>query len=83
MRVVDYDYQPGRPYGSCQRCGQTYRLDELKKEWTGLLVCSDDWDPLPDTMKAPVVYPEGLPYPDPAPDMPNVFISHNITPSEL
>jgi ribosome-binding protein aMBF1 (putative translation factor) len=29
----------------CDRCGFIYRHRELRKEWTGLRVCSDCYDP--------------------------------------
>lgn len=29
----------------CQRCGFEYKSDQIKKEWTGLRVCRDCWDP--------------------------------------
>ena len=35
----------GRPNAICDRCGFKYKLDELKKEWTGLMTCPDCWDP--------------------------------------
>jgi len=33
------------PWGICDRCGFKYPLKELRKEWTGLKVCKNDWDP--------------------------------------
>lgn len=36
---------PGEPLGICDRCGFKFRLKELRKEWTGLMVCKDDYDP--------------------------------------
>lgn len=29
----------------CQRCGFTRYASEIRKEWTGLRVCSKCWDP--------------------------------------
>lgn len=29
----------------CQRCGFKYKASQLKKEWTGLHVCSHCWEP--------------------------------------
>lgn len=63
-----------RPYGECQRCGLTYRLNQLKKEWTGLRVCYGSppdrycFDPRPPDTKPPKYKPEGLPRPDAAPE---------------
>lgn len=32
------------PLGICDRCGFKFKLSELRREWTGLMVCSEDWD---------------------------------------
>lgn len=82
MRIIPYDYEPGGGYGLCQRCGVRFRHYELRKEWSGLVVCNEDWDPLPDTMTPPVVFVEGLPYPDASPDMPAVFVN-TVSPEDL
>jgi len=82
MRVVPYEYLPGGSYGICQRCSFKFRLNCLKIEWSGLRVCGDCWDPLPDTMTPPVVYPEGLARPDAAPEPPDVFVG-TVTPGDL
>lgn len=29
----------------CDRCGFEFKNDELRKEWTGLMVCSKCWEP--------------------------------------
>lgn len=29
----------------CDRCGFKYKAGELKKEWTGLMVCHKCWEP--------------------------------------
>lgn len=73
----------GRPLGICDRCGFRYHLDELRKDWSGSMVCPADWDPKPDTLNPPRVFPEGLPVRDARPEQPNVFVDHNIGPDEL
>jgi len=36
---------PGKGYKmACMRCGFWFPSTELKKEWTGLYVCRDDWE---------------------------------------
>ena len=36
---------PGKGYKmACMRCGFWFPSTELKKEWTGLYVCKDDWE---------------------------------------
>jgi hypothetical protein len=83
MRIVPVEYQPGRPWGICDRCGEKWRLDTLRKEWSGFKVCPPCFDPLPDTMRQPAVYPEGLPVPDPRPEPPNEFIQAQVSPDDL
>lgn len=40
----------------CDRCGQKNKSDRLKKEWTGLIVCSECYDPRhPVTLPLPAV----------------------------
>jgi hypothetical protein len=37
-------YKAGKHKATCQRCGKWYLDNELKKEWTGLIVCSQCWE---------------------------------------
>jgi hypothetical protein len=41
--MKDY-YKPGTYNAICDRCGLQFKADELKKEWTGLMVCEADWE---------------------------------------
>lgn len=54
--------------GECQRCGFIRMLSELRREWTGLKVCPDCWDPKPAEQRPPRVKPEGVPVPGAAPE---------------
>ena len=36
---------PGNWKCACQRCGFWFPSSEIKKEWTGLLVCEKCWEP--------------------------------------
>lgn len=38
-------YKPGDPNFICDRCGFKYRQSEIRKEWSGLLVCEICWEP--------------------------------------
>ena len=39
-------YIPGDPFFICDRCGFKRRRSEVRKEWTGFIVCSDTcWEP--------------------------------------
>lgn len=31
-------------YVICDRCGLKKRLKDVRREWTGLIVCKKDWD---------------------------------------
>ena len=44
MGRADY-YKEGTHNAICDRCSFKYKADELKKEWTGLMVCSRCWEP--------------------------------------
>jgi hypothetical protein len=79
MRIVPYEYRHNGAWGQCQRCASKFRLNELMVEWSGLRVCRDCFDPLPDTMVPPVVYPEGNPRPDASPELPSVFTAMPLT----
>lgn len=82
MRSVPVAYVPGGSWGICQVCGFKERLNDMMLRWDGLRVCAEDWDPRPDTMSPPDVYPEGLPRPDAAPQPPDVFVG-TVRPSDL
>jgi hypothetical protein len=68
-------YIAGRPKAVCDRCGYQYRHDQLRKEWTALMVCSPCWDPPPPQLTTPRVFPEGIPIKNPRPEAPPVFIT--------
>ncbi len=70
-------YRPGGAYGICDRCGFKFRLRQLRKEWTGLMVCSKDWDERPEEMTPPSVKVEGAPLPNARPD--NQIYTPNLT----
>lgn len=38
-------YRPGLHWVECMRCGFDYRADQIRKEWTGVLVCQQCWEP--------------------------------------
>lgn len=66
----------------CDRCGQKRKREQCKFEWTGLLTCTQCWDPRhPWTEPLPVVI-DGLPVPDarprPAPKEIEVELSRSI-----
>lgn len=70
--------------GVCQRCDFVYLLRQLRKEWTGLKVCSDCWDRKPEALRPPPVKPEGLVKPGASPELAPVFIVPGpIDPSSL
>lgn len=71
-------------WGVCMRCGFRYDLSQLRKEWTGLRVCSPCFDPRPSELSPPAVKPEGLPRPDASPEPPDTELGVNdVTPDDL
>lgn len=61
-------YVKGKVRAICDRCGFEYRLSELRKEWTGLMVCAKDYDIRPPEMTPPIVKAEGVPKHNSRPD---------------
>lgn len=39
------NYIPGNHWVTCDQCGKWIRRSEARKQWDGLLVCPEDWDP--------------------------------------
>lgn len=67
------------PWGVCMRCGFQRRVNRLTKEWTGLRVCNECWDPKPVEMRPPRVTPEGLPVPNASPEPPIIERTPPVT----
>lgn len=82
-RNVPVQWEPDGTWAICDRCGFKYRLRDLRKEWSGLMVCPSDYDPRPDTLNPPRVMPEGLPVPNTRPEQPDTFIAAFVTPDQL
>ena len=76
-------YLPGSVKAICDRCGFEYPLKALRKEWTGLMVCSADFDPRPPEMTPPVVKAEGVPLPNARPDNQNNTSPNTTTAADL
>lgn len=38
-------YIKGNHWVHCQRCGSVERSTNVKREWTGLIVCNECWEP--------------------------------------
>lgn len=59
--------------GICDRCGFEYPLNQLRKEWTGLRVCSADYD-----RRHPQEFVRGVPdnqtLHDPRPEPAPIFV---------
>ncbi|MDB5584311.1 MAG: hypothetical protein JWR80_9487 [Bradyrhizobium sp.] len=71
-------------WGICTRCGWQYDLKKLRKEWTGLRVCTKCFDPKPPNLTPPKVKPEGKPLPNAAPEPEPYFVTDNeVTPDDL
>jgi len=70
--------------GICDRCGFRYPLRVLRKEWSGLMVCPDDYDPKPYNLSPPRIYPEGMAIANARPEPPDVILGDNdVQPEDL
>jgi hypothetical protein len=76
-------YQPGGAWGCCDRCNFQRRHVELRKEWTGLLVCSDCFDPRPADLSPLRIIPEGRPIRDARPDLLDILGPNTTTAADL
>ena len=38
-------YRHGDHRALCDRCGRGFYASQLRRDWTGLMVCADDWEP--------------------------------------
>lgn len=43
--IRDPGYKSGDHWNTCQRCGFDMYESDSKKEWTGLIVCKECWEP--------------------------------------
>jgi hypothetical protein len=71
-------YESGKWNAICDRCGLKHKNTELRKEWTGLMVCSPCWEPKHPQLMLRVPREAGnTPWARPEPE--DVF----ITPGEI
>lgn len=57
-----------KAYGISDRSGFRYRLREMKKEWNGLIVGPDEYEPKHPQLEAPRVGPDPQALRNPRPD---------------
>lgn len=57
-----------KAWGISDRSGVRYRLHDLRKEWTGLLVGPDEYDPKHPQLFPPKAYPDPQALRNPSPD---------------
>lgn len=76
-------YVKGGTKGICDRCGFEYPLSQLRREWTGLMVCRDDYDRKPAEQRPPPVKPEGVAVPNARPDNQTDNTPNTTRPSDL
>ena len=74
---------PSHARGICDRCGFEYPLNKLRKEWTGLKVCRDCWEPRHPQDRVKGV-PDNQALHDPRPDPEPVYLEVNdVTADDL
>lgn len=71
------------PWACCDRCNFKRRLQALRREWTGSMVCAECYDPRPADLSPPRVYPEGLPLKNARPDPGDLLGPNTTTPADL
>lgn len=76
-------YVKGEVRAICDRCGFEYALSSLKREWTGLMVCPEDWDVRPPELRTPNIRPEGVAVPNHRPDNQTDDSPNETTPNDL
>lgn len=62
-----------KAYGISDRSGFRYRLRDMKKEWNGLLVGPDEFEPKHPQLEAPNVGADPQALRDPRPDQPETL----------
>ena len=58
--------------GICDRCGQQYKLNTLRKEWTGYKVCIECYEPKHPQLEPRRNVNDSIALRDPRPDGPSV-----------
>jgi hypothetical protein len=76
-------YIPGGVWACCDRCAFNVRFWNLRREWTGLMVCGPCWDPRPAELTPPRIGPEGVPLPNARPDPGDVLGANTTTAADL
>jgi len=66
-------------YGLSDRSGFQYRLRDMKKEWNGLVVGPDEFEPKHPQLEAPRVSPDPQALRNPRPDQPETLKVHLFT----
>lgn len=76
-------YVKGKVRAICDRCGLEYPMSQLRREWTGLMVCRKDYDPKPAEQRPAPVKPEGVAVPNARPDNQNDTTPNTTTADDL
>lgn len=58
----------------CDRCGQQYDYLDLRKEWNGLLVCLECYEPKHPQLDPPYHAPDAEALKNPRPDVPQAVV---------
>lgn len=76
-------YKAGDHLSTCGRCGFTRYGSQMKKEWTGLVVCPECWDPRhPQDFVRAKADKQSVKDPRPAPE-PHFLGVNEVTPESL
>lgn len=75
-------FRRGDALGICDQCGFRFYLSELRKQWDGLKVCKQCFEPRhpQDRLK---VRKESPPPKDPRPEREDVYLTSNVTVEDI
>lgn len=75
-------YVKGQWNAVCQRCGFEHKSGNIRKEWTGLMVCKSCWEPRhPQDFVTGRIDNQTPPWTSPEPD--DVFVTTPVTADDL
>ncbi len=71
-----------RALGICDRCGQSFLLNTLRKEWTGFKVCSQCYEPKHPQLEPKRTINEPIALMQPRPDRPQAMVVYVGVPND-
>jgi hypothetical protein len=80
----EYVFRPHDPPAICIRCGRKVHVSDIRREWTGVRVCYECWDPKHPQLNVRGIRDQQQVPGGPLPEPTDVFIEPTATkPSDL